>query len=251
MTHRWNYPVLLLAGLALLIGPPAVRADWLVTLDGHRVETQGPWRVDGQSVLFELPTGSLMSLRLSEIDLDASREATERALQRVEESRQETPPAPRRESVYRLTDADVGHVEDDADSVEEGGPEDEEGADNATAGRRNLVVTEWSDDTDPEGDGVQLIGTLRNSSGDTSGNIRLVVRLYDVDGAFLASTDARLPTSALPPGETTSFEAEFPGVFVYSAVRFETESIDFRTATPGASEGAGEVDSEDFEEWET
>jgi len=251
MTHRWKYAVLLLVGLASVIGPSAGRADWLVTLDGHHIETQGPWRVSGQLVLFDLPTGSLVSMRVTEVDLDASREATERALHPVEESPADVPPAPRGESVFRLTDADVRHVKDDADSFAESDPAAEEDADQSSAAGRNLLVTGWSDDTDPDGDGVLLIGTLSNRSRDTSGNIRLVARLYDVDGAFLASTDARLSTTALPPGETASFEAEFPGVFTYSAVRFETESIDFRTATPDAGEGAGEGDSEDFEEWET
>jgi len=37
--------------LALAL-PAAARADWLVTTEGGRVETRGPWEVKGKLVVF-------------------------------------------------------------------------------------------------------------------------------------------------------------------------------------------------------
>ena len=44
----------LLALAALLLAGGAARADWLLTRDGARVETKGPWKVDGRRVTAEL-----------------------------------------------------------------------------------------------------------------------------------------------------------------------------------------------------
>lgn len=55
--------------LALAIMSPAVHADWLVTQDDSRLETQGEWRVEGRRVIFTLANGTLSAMRLSEVDL--------------------------------------------------------------------------------------------------------------------------------------------------------------------------------------
>ena len=55
---------LALAG-ALFVAPAS--ADWLVTLDGDRIETQGPWSIQGKLVVFTSPGGGLSSLRLADI----------------------------------------------------------------------------------------------------------------------------------------------------------------------------------------
>lgn len=68
-------------------------ADWLVTRDGERIETRGAWEARGRRVVFTSTSGTLSSIRLSEIDLEASREATARALL-AEAPAQETPPPP-------------------------------------------------------------------------------------------------------------------------------------------------------------
>lgn len=250
MTYRWKNTILLLAGATLLFTAVDSRADWLVTVDGHRVETRGAWRVEGETVLFDLPTGGLVSMRLAEVDLKASREATESSGQVAEVDPQAALAPVRRESVFRLTDADVKHVSDDEESPAESESALEAGDAEASPQGKNLVVTDWSDDTDPVGDGVLLGGTVRNQGADTSGNVRVVVRLYDVDGAFLASADAELSTTALPPGEAARFRAEFPGLFSFAAVRFETGSIDFKTAAPAAADDDALDDFDDGDDFD-
>ena len=70
---------LLLAVLLFIAGPAA--ADWLVTREGASVETRGAWRQEGRLMVFTLADGTLASLRLDEVDLEASRQATEGASQ--------------------------------------------------------------------------------------------------------------------------------------------------------------------------
>lgn len=66
--------------LFLVLLAPAVAADWLVTQEGARVETKGPWKVKGRIVVFTSSKGRLSSMRLAEVDLAASAAATEEAV---------------------------------------------------------------------------------------------------------------------------------------------------------------------------
>lgn len=73
---RFSRPRRALAAAALVAVfacPSTGSADWLVTREGERMETLGPWQVDGNSVVFARLDGSLASLPLREIDLRRSR----------------------------------------------------------------------------------------------------------------------------------------------------------------------------------
>ncbi|MCH7664602.1 MAG: SH3 domain-containing protein [Acidobacteria bacterium] len=71
---------------ALLATARPVSADWLVYRDGTRLETVGEWKIDGKHVVFSLPNGMLSTVKLEELNLDASRKLT-----RSQQSQQETP----------------------------------------------------------------------------------------------------------------------------------------------------------------
>ncbi len=92
--------------LALALAMPAV-GDWLVTRDGARIETRGAWEVRGRTIVFTTPGGTLSSVRRDEIDLEASRAATEAAVAAPEPAAAETAPSP----VMTLTDRDVARGE--------------------------------------------------------------------------------------------------------------------------------------------
>lgn len=82
------------------------RADVLVLTDGSRIQTRGPWQVESRRILYSDPGGTLTALRLSNVDLEASRRATEA------EKRPATP-APKarvdtRPTALVLEDGDVG-----------------------------------------------------------------------------------------------------------------------------------------------
>ncbi len=95
-----------------LLAAPFSSADWLVVRDGGQIETRGAWKVEGRTVVFTDTQGTVRSLQLEDVDLEASEEATEAA---------KNPPPPRdekaaqaepqKESVMTLTDADVSHRE--------------------------------------------------------------------------------------------------------------------------------------------
>lgn len=86
----------------------AAQADWLVTRAGERIETEGEWKVKGRMVVFTQRGGTLASMRLAEVDLDASREATARAAEAAARPAEPAPaPAPRRATRVITTD-DIG-----------------------------------------------------------------------------------------------------------------------------------------------
>lgn len=67
---------------------PSLGAAILVTRAGERIETDGPWKIDGQRVVYRLPSGALTAIRLEEVDLEATKAA---ALRREEPKRREEP----------------------------------------------------------------------------------------------------------------------------------------------------------------
>ena len=75
-TARRIAPIIALALILTLALPAVTAADWLVTRDGERIETVGPWRAEGDRVVFTLPGGTLASLPSSEVDIEASDAAT-------------------------------------------------------------------------------------------------------------------------------------------------------------------------------
>jgi hypothetical protein len=84
------------------------RADWLVTKAGERIETEGSWQVKGRMVVFTPPNGALSSLRLSEVDLDASAAATEEAAATAATPPADVEPATPGRSARVITNDDVG-----------------------------------------------------------------------------------------------------------------------------------------------
>lgn len=102
-TARRTSTRLVLAVALLGLPAAAISADWLVTREGARVETRGTWEVRGKMVVFTRPNGTLSSMRLSEVDLDASQAATAAARRPTDVPSDEEAPQP----VLVLTNDDV------------------------------------------------------------------------------------------------------------------------------------------------
>ncbi|MBP9146586.1 MAG: hypothetical protein KBF21_11560 [Thermoanaerobaculia bacterium] len=60
----------------LFLLPAIAPADWLVLQTGERIETKGAWTVKGKQVVYTTPEKLLRSLRLSEVNLEASTQAS-------------------------------------------------------------------------------------------------------------------------------------------------------------------------------
>lgn len=114
----WCRTVLATLLLAFLTAP--LQADWLVTRDGQRTETRGPWEVRGRIVVFTSASGVLMSMRALEVDLEASEELTRRAVEGAEQPAQPEPEVekPAKDPIMVLTNRDVGFGTDGAQGVE-------------------------------------------------------------------------------------------------------------------------------------
>ena len=202
----------------------AARADWIVTKEGGKLETQGAWTVKGKLVVFTLPNGTLSSVRVDKVDLEASRAATEQAKRKAEEP----PPdvkveKPRRKSILSLTDKDFKKSpppESDAGKDQKPAPGTE------TTPVNGIQVLSWNrvppDQT--KADGVQLTGKVRNGSSDLASDIVVTGNFYDDSGTLIAKVPAELSASTLPPGETATFTLTATGTYTFGSVKFTSAS---------------------------
>lgn len=220
MRRRNTFSLLAILGLA--IAAPAC-ADWLVTRDGGRVETKGPWKVKGKLVVFTQADGVLSSLRLSEVNLDASRAATESAKIQAEKP---PAPAPPKKKLAVLTDADFKKATPQGSTT----AAPPEAAPDAPAGL--VSISSWQR-ADQEG-GLAIQGTLHNNSDDMVVNAAVEVQLYNEAGDRVGTAPALLTTTSITPKGTVEFRANFPGVFSYSDVKFEAKGLplDITPAAP-------------------
>lgn len=239
-------PAALACVLLAAVAAP-LSADWLVTVDGGRVETHGPWEERGRVVVFTLPDGQLASLRLSEVDLEASRAATAAAEEEAKRRAEAPPPAPpaKREPVLVLRDGDVPRAraggETAAGETSQPGDEGAAEGEGSGPGPTGLRVDSWSQGQDPEDGSVVVRGVVENGSDSFATGVTVAVQVYDVNGEPLASTETAGQPAALRPGQRGEFEARFPGVYAIASVQIDTRGTLLDTAaSPAAETAAGD-----------
>jgi hypothetical protein len=226
------------AALAMLwVGLGPARADWLVTREGAKVEIKGPWTVKGKSVTFTLPNGTLASMRLAEVNLEASAAATAAAA--AAKTAAETPAAApaARTAVMVLTDADVAHTSDEpAAQPAEGAAATatDKPADTTTGAA--VTVTAWDKDFSQIDNGVVVTGTVRNNGKSVAAALNVEVRLYDDKGELVSTAPATLSAEALEPGAAARFRAVFPGVLTFMAAKFDIDSTPISKEAPTEAE---------------
>ena len=250
MTYRRG--INLLVAASLLASPAA--SDWLVTRDGSRIETLGPWQVKGSQVVFTLPGGRLSALRAADVDLEASGLATRAAASAAEAAEAAAEPAPRTRSrrpvraftndnLTRRPDAgpegDPVAAEDDPEVAE---AEPEAGDSAADPDHEPVEIVSWESREDA--DGLEIVGTLRNTGADFAAAIQLAVTVAGDEDEPPYSTRAFLESSALAPGARTDFRALLPGIFFLPEdPSFSIRSQGFTVAAPSpASEESGDSD---------
>ncbi len=207
--------------LALSAAVPAA-ADWLVGQDGKRVETRGAWTLRPPVVVFTSPGGTLSSLRLADVDLEASARATAEAKSPTAPVKPGLEPA-KRQPVLVLTTDDVGRGPEPAEDAEQ----ESDGEDPA---RRSVPdkaeeappveVIAWRKVESSGVDGLEILGTLRNDSPSIVTGAGVQVSLFDHEGELIARRDAFLDSVSVAARSTTGFRALFPGV-----VSFEGEPV--------------------------
>jgi hypothetical protein len=222
--------------LALLASGAA--AEWLVTRDGARLEIDGSWAVAGKLVTFTLPGGTLGSMPLEVVDLEASRTLNDEAAAAARA--QPAAPAAPRKAEFVVTDDDVGHPtwSDPGDATAAGAePEPEESP--------GLRVAGWREEVDLSTNSVVITGNLQNPTQNPATSIGLEVMLHSEDGALLESSRARLERSFLGPGASIRFEARFQDTLSYDSVRFDIRSRGFLANPPADVPVEGEEGESD------
>ena len=208
--------------LALGLAPLAAHADWLVTHEGGRVETKGPWQMKGKLVVFtRADDGALASLRASEVDLDASAKAT--AAAKVQATAPPPPVVPQKKLAV-LTDKDFRKpTPAGADGATDGTP--------AAAQAGPLVVSDWRRVDDPDGEGLWVEGSVHNTTGEVMINASVEVQLYNEAGDRVGTASGLLAATSIKADGTVQFRANFPGVFTFASAKFEVKGFPINIAS--------------------
>lgn len=219
-----RFVILTLLVLSLVLFGAPVAADWLVLTDGAAVETAGPWRVEGQRILFHLPNGTLTAVRLSEVDLDASEVATQKAMQPAEpdsvaHANEKVAPAL---ILDQNNTPGVPEVRSEATSESFAPPPAERSG--------QVSVVTWREVSTP-GRSVRLAGQITNGTQSLAANIQVIVSIFDESGGLAGRQPAELAKSSLRMGGSTTFEVEFPAVYLFHDSEFEV-SFDPLTIAP-------------------
>ena len=219
-------------------------ADWLVTKRGDRIETDGPWQVKSRLVVFKRPDGTYASLRLSDVDLEASKELTSRLAEeaaRAREPAEAKKEKARREPVARLTEKDLPPVGHRSTKKEEAKQAETVPADSSDSKQPpGLMVSTWREVTEIDSPGLAFVGEVRNPTDNMAVGVTVSVKLFDEKGEEIATTGAVLTTDALPPGSSGGFRASFPDVFTYARADFDAEGTMLRTNKGPTSEASEE-----------
>jgi hypothetical protein len=231
---RTKRPLLTSSLLLVLAAAAPAGADWLVTRAGGRIETRGPWQVKGKLVVFTGANGTLGSLRLADLDLAASENATAEAKEAKDKVDNPEPAKPqeRKKSVRSLTDADFSRKPGaDAgakppDGAGAGAPKEKEEDAKAPAqdGKSPVAVASWSKADRTEGDGIDLFGTLQNNGKDMATDITLKVQLVNEANDSVGTAEGVLAATSIPAGGSTSFRVPFAGVFAFASATFDVTS---------------------------
>jgi hypothetical protein len=233
VNHKAMWSVGVAVVLAMAAGAPA-RADWLVTKEGGRLEIKGTYKTKGRVLIFTLPNGTLSSMRLEEVDLEASRIATEEAVAAAQREAAaaavEEADKPRKKSIISLTDKDFKKTAPpaaDSDADGDGKGDDKKDATPApSTGSTQVQVVNWErvPQEKVKTDGLEVTGTVRNTSNEKVTDVQVMANLYDEVGTLVGKVSAQLADPALDPGESSGFTVSAPGLFSFSAVRFDIQA---------------------------
>jgi hypothetical protein len=233
--RRLSSSILALAALIVLaVGAQPLRADWLVTHQGERFETKGPWQVKGKLVVFNLPDGTLSSIRADKVDFDASKKAAEEeAKKAAAAAAPPPPPAAQRKAVIILTDKDFHSplpAGTTADGASPGSPANpasaaKTGKDAAHEGPAPVEIVSWDRlaEADSKVNGIEIVGTLRNGAQVPLVEVTVTATLFDDAGNIVARAPAKVETTVLAPAETSQFRVAIDGVFTFSTIKWDTQ----------------------------
>ena len=200
------------AALALCFAGRAAFGEVVVLRGGVAIELKQPWVLRGGSALLTRKDGTLLSVPVSEIDLEATAAAKSKSASPPSRSHPAsrsaaTPAVAARvsrtlpKSKIRITDAQVTH-EQAADPAS-GGPERTDGR--SFSGAARVEIPQY--DQNRAGSQLFVRGTLRNAGAAPAESLRMSVEALDGKGQMVASNEARISKGMIEPGRTVGFTA--------------------------------------------
>lgn len=220
---------------------PGSGGGWLVLQGGQRIETRS-YEIRDRQVLFEDAAGRLRSLRLSEVDLEATRRAAEEpteAAADISGERETSASRPEPEPVLVLDmkntptqeDAERSRTRRAAAERKRAIDQQNVSAMRAAGQRRTLsklagkgglaTVEHWSVAPSRQTGGLQLMGALRNSSDRFLDRVEIRVQLFDEDGKKVGESRGYVDQTRLRPGAGSNFHWIDPGRESLDGLRVE------------------------------
>lgn len=234
----------------LLLGPAPLHADWIVTRQGERFEIRGTWQLKGKLLVFTLPNGTLSSMRADRVDIDASKQATAQAKQQAAAPPPAAKVEPKRKSVIVLTDKDFkkplpagpsdAAALDAKDAKEAKAPKGKDGKDVPSQDVPSSVeVASWErvPASQSKADGLEIVGTVHNTSTNYLTGVIVVAQLFDDNGGIIGRFPATVDNQVLPPNESSKFHLVAKGTFTFASIRWETQGRGLKAAPPPAPPG--------------
>lgn len=233
-----GFALLAMLAVWLLATSAPAGAEVLVLRSGEQVQTKGPYEVRGGRVIYTSPSGDLLSLRASEVDLEATETLKESARATGGESTAKPEPqnpsddlgrqASPRKVVATITNRDVGTARPSRQPVADAAPDNASGEGSSASVQASpsghlLVVSESSDQLGTQG--FVLTGTVANQGNATAVQIRVNATLVDVDGNALEAGTVALDGVRLEPGDSAPFTISLDSAPAYDSVRFDIASV--------------------------
>ena len=209
--------------------------DVIILKGGARVDLKKAPERQGSVVLLTRSDGTLLSVRGSDVDWQATAAARKAngisgkpdpAVAVSPETPAEAARASREgpKARVKLTDADVGHV------GEEESPAGEKKDAAVKPGGGRLEVIDYGQER--SGTSLVVHGSMRNSGGTPAASARLTVTAMDDKGETIASGEAGLSNGQVEPGGTISFSVTIPvGEKFVGSIRFAPQWL--ASALPG------------------
>lgn len=226
-----------LAALLFAVSGLSLATEVVVLRGGARIDLKSPVETQGQTALLTRADGTLLSIRISEIDWKATAAARSSKPAPVKPLIVAPPSAPAdavrsgrgEKARVRVTDADVGHVESPS-----GAAERERGVE-AHAGASRVEVGEYTQQKN--GNSLIISGTLRNPGTTPVTSTRLVVSAVDENGVTVSSASATVGNGTIEGGRSVAFSATVPvGDRTIAQIRFAPQWMTPPTpVAPGAA----------------
>ena len=226
--------------LACLAGIAGADEIWLK--DGRRIVTKKPLVQKGSLALLTTTDGVLLSIPLSEIDLDktAAEKARAAAATPVPTASVPKPLTPAeaakqksgRRAAVVLTDDTVAH------GIGEEGGERKEGEGEGRVDVANTSATKTKD-------GYSFSGSVINSGASEVSGVSVTVEIVGKDGKTFSSAFAQLAKDTLAPGEKSTFTASTPMEGEAASYRYVPRwQVRIPVKPARRREGAGRLGSE-------